>query len=190
MQNTRKQNVGRLYLIAALVLSSINLVAVVQHAQANSTHQEWMASWDIFEEPLNYTTSKVIWTHPRGTSRLLITYVLRSARPNWQYQVGVHIFDRCPTTFGQFPSLGPCESVTRQDVMRVVAGIELGVVTTDINGNGLFTVLVNGIQVGTYEIEFNVRLGVGCNLEGGGLCDVVFQSPGPFGIGITTITFP
>ena len=188
MKYTSKQGLGRLYLVTALILSSINSIAVAD-AHPNSRHQKWLAGWDIFDEQLDYSTSKVIWKHRRGNSRLVVEYILRGATPNRQYQVGVHIFDSCPNTFGQFPSLGPCDLVTREGVTRVVAGIEFGVVTTDSDGNGSFRVSVNGIEAGTYELEFNVRAGVGCNLGGCGPCDVVFQSPGPFGVGTTEITF-
>lgn len=189
MKSNSKQGLGRLCLVTAfLLVSSINSIAVAD-AHPDSRHQNWLAGWDIFDKQLDYNTSKVIWKHSRGSSRLVVIYILRGATPNRQYQVGVHIFDSCPKAFGQFPSLGPCDLATREGVTRIVAAIEFGVVTTDSNGNGSLILSVNRIEAGTYEMEFNVRAGVGCNLKGCGPCDVVFQSPGPFGVGTTKITF-
>ncbi len=188
MKSNSKQGFGSLYLVTALLLvSSINSISVAD-AHPNSRLQNWLAGWDIFDKQLDYNTSKVFWKHSPGGSRLVLTYILRGATPNRQYQVGVHLFDSCPSAFGQFP-VGPCDLVTREGITRVVASIEFGVVTTDSKGNGSFSLSVNGIAAGTYEMEFNVRAGVGCNLGGCGACDVVFQSPGPFGVGTTKITF-
>src|SRR5215831_229373 len=173
-----KSKYRKLYVVVGLILAAINPVAIADHVHRNSGHQKWRAGWDIFDEQLDYNTGEVTWKHSPGRSLLIITYTLRGATPNRQYQVGVHIFDICPTTFGQFPSLDGCAAITREGVTRVVEGIELGVVTTDSDGNGSFTVSVNGIEPGTYQIIFDVRAGVGCNLPVGcGGCAVVFQSP-------------
>jgi hypothetical protein len=72
--------------------------------------------------------------------------------------------------------------------------IELGVVTTDIHGNGTFTVVIGPVAAGTYNVEFQARNGAGCDLIGGAGnqqsdCEDDFQSPGPFGT-TTTITIP
>ena len=75
---------------------------------------------------------------------------------------------------------------------RDSAEIEVGVVTTDIHGNGSFTVVIGPVPPGTYELEFFARDGAGCNVNGGGgpaTCPVNFQSPGPFGTA-TTISVP
>ena len=47
------------------------------------------------------------------------------------------------------------------------ATVELGVVTTDIHGNGSFMVVIGPIASGTYHVEFQARNGAGCNLIGG-----------------------
>jgi hypothetical protein len=56
-------------------------------------------------------------------------------------------------------------------------------VTTDIHGNGCFTVVVGPIASGTYDVEFDARDGAGCNLTGGASngsdCASDFQLPGP-----------
>jgi hypothetical protein len=75
----------------------------------------------------------------------------------------------------------------------MVAEVEVGVVTTDIHGNGSFTVVIGPVAPGTYELGFYIRDGASCNLTGGAGngsdCAVDFQSPGPFGTA-TTITVP
>jgi hypothetical protein len=75
-------------------------------------------------------------------------------------------------------------NIARQGVTRTAVAIEFGVVTTDIHGNGSFTVVVGPIAAGTYDLEFDARNGAGCNLTGGGgnttsTCEADFQSPGP-----------
>jgi hypothetical protein len=103
-----------------------------------------------------------------------------------------------PSTFGQFPNDqggGACIPLTRQGVTQNVAEVELGVVTTDINGNGSLTVVIGPVASGTYTLEFFARNGAGCDLIGGGSCDADhaeadFQSPGPTFGDATTITIP
>ena len=154
--------------------------------------QSWRKGWDKFDEPLDFTKSKVFWSILPPQNRLLTVYRLRGAQPSKLYQVGVHLF--CfvdPEFFGQFPTdKGGCPEATRQDVTARAVAVEFGVVTTDMNGDGCFGVIVGPIAPGTYRLEFNVRDGAGCNLTGGfGSCDVDFQSPGPFGT-VTRIVVP
>jgi len=167
-------------------------------ASAATTVQKWAAGWDKFTEPLNHTTSKISWSVSATTFKLSVTFTLNGATPSKLYQVGVHIFcTTFPATFGQFPAntlaAGNCDPITRQGVTKAVASVEFGVVTTDIHGNGSFSVVVGPIAAGTYDLEFVARDGAGCNLVGGAGngsdCAVDFQSPGPFGTA-TTITIP
>ena len=77
---------------------------------------------------------------------------------------------------------------------KTVAEFEIGVVTTDIHGNGKYSVVIGPVPSGTYELEFFARNGAGCLLVNGGPCDANhaeadFQSPGPFG-SETKITVP
>jgi hypothetical protein len=186
----------RIFLImAAFLLSAGTAVAATTTQQW--TTQQWTAGWDKLNEPLNYKKSKISWSVSAG-SKLSVTFTLVGARPSKLYQVGLNFFcTTFPATFGQFPvdgGGGTCEISTRQGVTKTIAAVELGVVTTDINGDGSFTVIVGPITAGTYDLEFQTRNGAGCNLKGGvgnrpSDCDVDFQSPGPFGTA-TTITVP
>jgi hypothetical protein len=159
--------------------------------------QGWQAGWDNFGEPINLTSSNIIWSLAPTTRKLTVTFTLAGATPNKLYQVGIHLFcDTAPVTFGQFPvtsSGGSCFPITRQGVTKKVAAVEFGVVMTDIHGKGSFKVVVGPIASGTYNFEFTARDGAGCNLIGGAGngtdCFVDFQSPGPFGTA-TTITVP
>jgi hypothetical protein len=163
-------------------------------ASAQTTTQDWTAGWDNFSEPLDFSHSNVKWS-VSASRKLTVTFTLAKATPNKLYQVGAHIFcTTFPPTFGQFPANGAgggnCFTMTRQGVTQSVVGIEMGVVTTDIHGNGSFKVVVGPIAAGTYDLEFTVRNGAGCNLIGGGsgsVCAVDFQSPGPFGTGTTVV---
>lgn len=179
--------------IMLLVLSASLVVAVP--SSATTTTQDWVHGWDNFGEPLNLTASKISWS-VSPTRNLTIKFLLIGARPNKLYQVSLNFFcSTFPATFGQFPTDGgggACQSLTRQGVTKDSAEVELGVVRTDIHGNGLFSVVVGPVSAGTYELEFFARDGAGCNVNGGGglgTCPVDFQSPGKFGTA-TTITVP
>jgi len=165
-------------------------------ASSASTTQKWTAGWDNFGEPLNYSKSKIMWSVNSTTHKLSVTFILVGANPSKLYQVGVHIFcTTIPPTFGQFPTGGSCTSITRQGVTETAAAVEFGVVTTDIHGNGKFTVMIGPIASGTYNLEFDTRNGAGCGLSGGGgndadHCDADFQSPGPTFGDATMIVIP
>ena len=186
-----------------LTLAFALLAAIVSAAQgsdipeaqpSSSTTQTFTTGWVIFNEPLNLTKSSVKWTP--GTHKLTVVYKLVGARPSKLYQVALNFFcDTFPSTFGQFPvdaGGGTCFSLNRQGVTKTAAEVEVGVVTTDSHGNGTVSVAITGITPGTYHLEFYVRDGAGCNLNGGGGnsgCSVDFQSPGPWGTA-STVTIP
>ena len=179
--------------IASLIMVSFLFASTALAA----TTQKWTAGWDNFNEPLSYTKSKITWSVNATTRKLTVTFSLVGATPSKLYQVGIVPFcTTFPSTFGQFPvdnGGGMCTSLTRQGVTATAVTIELGVVTTDMHGNGTFTVVVGPVQAGTYDVEFQARDGAGCNLIGGAGngsdCADDFQSPGPFGT-TTTITVP
>jgi hypothetical protein len=181
-------NLRRIAINFAVIFGLTTLVVGQVFAQAcdlpaPARSQSWRKGWDKFDEPLNFAMSKVFWLS-LGSQHLLILYKLRRAQASKLYQVGVHLFCTVdPGSFGQFPTDGlGCPDITRQGVTAKVVAVELGVVTTDVNGNGCFGVIVGPIEPGTYRLEFSVRDGAGCNLTAGGsICDVDFQSPGPFG---------
>jgi len=159
------------------------------------TTHKFTRGWDNFGEPLNLTSSSVKWS-VSTTRKMTVTFSLVGATPNKLYQVGVHIF--CTTahrTFGQFPTnpaSGACGLLTRQGKTATVESVEMGVVTSDRTGKGSFNVVVGPIASGSYEMEFTVRNGAGCNLIGGSGstgCAIDFQSPGPF-TNATTIVVP
>jgi hypothetical protein len=182
----------RMFLVVVTLLLAASAVSA-------STTQKWTAGWDIFTEPLNYKKSKISWSVNPSTSKLTVTFTLAGATPSKLYQVGINfICTTFPATFGQFPVVGgggTCQPATRQGVTETIAGVDLGVVTTDMNGNGSFTVVVGPITAGTYVLEFIANNGAGCNLTGGGgttyeTCAVDFQSPGPIFGDTTTIIVP
>lgn len=178
---------------------SVALALFLAAGAASATTLKWTAGWDNLNEPLNYTKSKVTYAVNATTKKLTLTYTLVSATPSKLYQVDLAFF--CKTfasTFGQFPvqalvNGNECQTLMRQGVTASNAYVELGVVTTDINGNGTFAVVVGPVAAGTYDVEFRALDGAGCNLTGGAGngsdCDADFQSPGPFGT-TATITIP
>jgi hypothetical protein len=182
-----------------IFLLAVALLVAATTASATPTIQKWTAGWDNFSEPLNFTASKVSWSVNTTTRKLSLTFTLKGATPSKLYQMSIHFFcSTFPATFGQFPtetSGGACVSITRQGVTASVAAVELGVVTTDMHGNGTFNVVIGPVAPGTYTLEFLGRNGAGCGLTGGGPCDVShaegdFQSPGPTFGTATTIIIP
>jgi hypothetical protein len=171
------------------------ILTVVVTASAATTTQQWMLGWDSFGEPLNLTKSNIKWS-VSPTRNLTVTFGLVGAKPTKLYQVGINFFcETFPATFGQFPTDlggGDCQPLTRQGVTRDYAEVEVGVVTTDMHGNGAFTAVIGPVPSGIYEVEFFARDGTGCDVTGGcgsTFCAVDFQSPGPWGTA-TTITVP
>ena len=150
-----------------LLLSTILMWAVA--VSAVPTTQSWALGWDHFGEPLNLTKSNIKWS-VSTTRKLTVTFAFVGARPTKLYQVSINFFcSTFPATFGQFPTDGgggACQALTRQGVTRDSAEIEVGVVTTDIHGNGSFTVVIGPVPSGTYELEFFARDGAGCNVNG------------------------
>ena len=136
--------------------------------------------------------SKLIWVQPGSQDKLMIHYMLHGATPNRMYQVGIHLLNfACVPTFGQIaqPPVHVCGPATRQGATEEIEPFELGVVATDAQGNGMLTVDIDQIASGTYELVFDVRVGVGCLQGGYQNCDVIFQAPGPFG-NFVTVTVP
>jgi hypothetical protein len=146
---------------------------------ALTTSLQWQAGWEIPHEPLDYSNSKV--TYKASTGNLSITFVLVGAKPNWWYQVGIHLlWSNCTqavSQFGQFADLlGPVNVGCKSSQQAV----EMGVVTTDSLGDGSFHVNVGSIVPGTYHIVFDARRGTGCNIDvddPGRNCPIVFQAP-------------
>lgn len=163
-------------------------------AFAAPTRQTWTPGWDNFSEPLNYKKSYVSWNVNPATSKLTVTFELVGATPNKLYQLSATFFcTTFPATWGQFPAdyVGTCPEGTHQGVTETYDEVNLGVVMTDIYGNGSFTVVVGPIAAGTYEIEFGAINGTGCYVIGGdSSCHKDFQSPGPTWGDATTITIP
>jgi len=181
------------------LLSVAALLIVVGTASA-ATKQKWTPGWDNFSAPLNLKTSSVTWSVNDTTKKLTLTFTLVGAAPTSLFQLSLNFFcTTFPATFGQFPNDTPgggsCESATRQGVTETIAEVEVGAILTDINGDGSLTVVIGPVASGTYDLEFFVRNGAGCEVSGGGgngvsICEADFQSPGPTFGDATTITVP
>jgi hypothetical protein len=182
----RKSATKTLILPLALLLTVGSAVA--------ATTQAWTPGWDNLSEPLNFFTSSVTWGFS-SAGFLRVTFKLVGAKPNKLYQVGVVIMDCStePRFFGQFPFASTtCATSTKQGVTDTVDNVQLGVILTDIHGDGSVVVANPRIASGTYDLEFVALDGAGCGVTGGGdgsVCNVDFQSPGPFG-SETTIIIP
>jgi len=168
-----------------LALAGLLLAGIAQ-----ATTQQFTPGWDVTNGQLDYTDSHVTWTVSQAGD-FQASYTLVGAQPSFLYQVGLHFAcTNNPGMFGRFPSGSTCNTITRQGVVATGTAAEFGVVLTDENGNGVFTVDVGTVKSGTYHVEFDVRDGAGCSLIGGGSdCNVIFQSPGPFGTA-TTVKVP
>jgi hypothetical protein len=185
-----------LFAIVAALSISIAISAAVKASDETdevvTTTQKWTPGWDNFHEPLNYEKSKLSWSVNGSARTMTITYTMVGARPNKLYQTALHIFcDTFPADFGQFPTIvytnHDCISYTRQGETKTSAGVFIGVVTTDIHGDGTFTTTVGPIEPGTYHMEFWLRDGAG-GCEGNQGSD--FQSPGPDWGDATKVVIP
>jgi len=148
----------------------------------------WTPGWDRFDEPFDPEGRHGVgWV--AGTGTLEVQAGIAGAVPRKAYQFGIHLF-ACPS----FADLGnrvlrPCREVTREGHSARVRTAELGVVLTDADGNGLFSVTVAGLPRGTYLIAFHVRDGAGCHVGAGAVagpgrdpCAIVFRYPARFGV--------
>ena len=123
---------GTLLLAATLLLAG--------SSSATMATQKWTLGWDNFSEPLDLSHSKITWS-VSPTRKLTVTFTLKGATPSKLYQVSLNFFcSTFPATFGQFPTErngdGSCIQLTRQGVTATAAEVEVGVVTTDLHGNG------------------------------------------------------
>ena len=83
--------------------------------------------------------------------------------------------------FGSVTFEASCIARTRQGVTRINEGTSnFDVLTTDGGGEGMVVHTITGISPGTYEITFTVVVAVGA-------ASVIFQAPGPFGVGTVFI---
>lgn len=172
-------------------LSFVLAASLVSTSAAQANTLPFMQGWDVFGGQLNYTTSYLRWS-VSSTGDFKAFYTLQAAQPSFVYQVGLHF--HClvnPGLFGRFASGAKgaaCSTITRQGVQATGTATEFGIILTDSKGNGTFSVDAGTVAPGTYHVEFDVRDGAGCNLIGGGSdCDVIFQSPGPFGTAATIV---
>src|SRR5215471_16196716 len=112
-----------------------------------TTTQKWTAGWDNFSEGLNFSKSNIKWSVNSTTRKITVTFSLAGATPSKLYQVSLNFFcTTFPANFGQFPTEengdGTCLLLTRQGVTATVAEVEVGVVATDLHGNGSFKVVI------------------------------------------------
>lgn len=180
-----------------LFLVIVTSLMLANAALAATTTLRWAPGWDITTETLG-KTSKVSYSINESERTLAVTFTLVSAKPNTLYQMQATFYcTTFPATFGQFPTYfpgaGDCQEDTRQGRTRTVDSVSFGVVTTDIHGDGSFSVVIGPIVEGTYHLSFVALDGAGCELLGGGgngNCPGLFQSPGPIFGDYTTITIP
>src|ERR1700757_3940176 len=129
----------RISTMAAVLLLSAGVATA-------TTTQKWTAGWDNFSEGLNFNKSNIKWSVNSTTRKITVTFNLVGATPSKLYQVSLNFFcTTFPANFGQFPteenSDGTCASLTRQGVTATVAEVEVGVVATDLHGNGSFKIV-------------------------------------------------
>ena len=161
---------------------------IITSGAASAKNLLWKPGWDIFDQPLNYTSSNLKYSVNNARRELTLTATLVGAVPSKLHQISAHIFNVCPNPpqfFGNFPvpAAGGCQVLEREGRTATIIAVELGVVLTDANGNGTAVITVGPIESGTYQIEIIARDGAGCNVvggSGGSLCAADYQSPGPF----------
>ena len=145
-----------------LVCLALSMVLGGTQVSAQTTTQLWTAGWDKFNEPLDLSHRTVKWS-VSTTRKLTVTFTLAKATPNKLYQVALQLFcTTSPATFGNYPVVflnnGNCVSATKQGVTKTTAAVELGVVTTDIHGNGSFKGVVGPIASGPMSLNSMRRM--------------------------------
>ena len=177
------------------VITTAAVLALAIGSASPAKTLSWAAGWDNLTEPLNYTTSSVVYSVSQAND-LSVTYTLNGATPNKLYQVAIIFFNQCPTppaSFGTYPETADssCTPYTRQGVTASTSNTEIGVVTTDASGDGSTALTVGPLTAGSYKVEFIARDGAGCVVSGGGGGgNVDFQSPGPDFATTTTVKVP
>ena len=81
-----------------------------------------------------------------------------------------------PASFGPFPDTTPsaaCPAITPHGVSKTITSVEIGPIAS-----------------GAYSLEFTVGNGAGGFLNGGNICEVDFQAPGPICGNAVTIKVP
>ena len=142
--------------------------------------------WDEFDNPLK--KGKVIWNQPTA-GIFQVTYILEGALANHIYQVGIHLFPNDDNYYwDDFGSEGWEDGPRDQELIcRWDEGVEycsqlnaweFGFLTTDELGDGATHFNLHP-KPGTYNIQFNVRIGL-CNWDDHDGCPVVFESGGHF----------
>lgn len=147
----------------------------------------WTPGWDRFDEPFDLGASDVTFTVSPGT--LTARYSLGGAVPGRRYAFGLHLFrdpaTPCAPSFGPYPNTG-CNSATRQGTTHGYAAYDADHVTIAANGTASATIHYAPIPRGQYVLEFHTRV----DCAGFPGCDVVLQSPGPWGTGTVTVDIP
>ena len=176
-----------------LLLIAMFVIAPVVTLADSTTKLVWMPGWDDATQPLDYAHSFVKFGQT-GNGTLQITYHLQGAKPNTAHTVGLHVF-RCVLSLGQYLA-SPCGYFFRDGAWSYASPIELGTITTDQSGSGNLQVSVAGIASGTYSIEFHTRISTMSLTDitvcgaSPNPCSVIYESPGPFGVGMVEITVP
>ena len=176
-----------------LLLASIYAVGPIPASADSATKLVWRAGWDDTTQPLDYAHSFVKFGQST-TGGMQIAYHLQGAAPNTTHTVGLHVY-KCVLSFGQYLA-DACGFFSRDGNSSFASPVELGVITTDQNGNGNLEVTIQGIAPGAYSIAFHARLGtkpatVSSSCSGwGNPCNVIYESPGPFAAGAVEITVP
>src|SRR5215472_8267055 len=116
----------------------------------------WSPGWDYLNRPLDYAHSVAHLDESASTHQVKIAYALREASPNATHVAGVHLFwgpagtpslGKCLRSFGQFGASN-CAYACRQGMCRTYNSFELCRFTTDAQGNGGCSVIINGVRSG------------------------------------------
>ncbi|MDY6837607.1 MAG: hypothetical protein SWH78_06510 [Thermodesulfobacteriota bacterium] len=146
--------------------------------------------WDDFSHPL--TTGTVCWAYSFDGATATVTLDLAGAKPDYQYRVGLYIFNEddlvaCPDVSGP-GILGPVPGVEKEGNTACVAGMEIGTLTTDALGNGMATSEVS-LPSGEYSVQLTVHGDENCP-RSDPLCNVVYRTGNAYADGFERLIFP
>lgn len=167
-------------------------------ARETSGQASLTRGWDLYNEPL--TSGQILWrTFARqGAPNMEVSVQLTGAKPNHEFTVGVHLFNRMNLTarfdvagFGGW-EVGGAGVITREGQTAYVIAYDFGGVRTDARGDGAarFNVLV---PPGNYALQFTLRIGAVGTCRAGGPthgCAASYRSGNRFAERLETVVIP
>jgi hypothetical protein len=132
-----------------------------------------LADSGAIQAPLNSTwangplpggsVGKVVLNLPATRQKLNLTYILQGATPSMTYAVGFDIVCMNPLDPSSCPAIGTSFGTPQNSLSNTYNGVAvriypLGMMTTDVDGDGSVHFNLGGLPTGSYKLTFWVSL--------------------------------